>query len=205
MSLKYTTRSKVEQYLKADLSAVSSEVENWIIAASSIIDAYVGYSFTSASSDKYYDYPKREILFTDRFTGSPTVTIYNYDGSVFKTLTEGIGKDYVIQPYNDGYADRIVFLSNPYYLDGLLDPDEQQIGERRVKITANWGYGATVPEDVVLACTMIVADIAEKRIKGGTPSSESLGDYSITYKSIEGGGYFAGVKAILDHYLNIII
>ncbi|MFA6982303.1 MAG: hypothetical protein WC243_04785, partial [Patescibacteria group bacterium] len=59
----YTTRSKIEQYLKVDLSAISSEVTNWITACSAMIDAYVGYSFGSSSADKYYDL-KSDVIFT---------------------------------------------------------------------------------------------------------------------------------------------
>lgn len=203
--MQYTTLSKVQQYLNADLSAVSSEVTNWIIAASSIIDKYVGYSFGVTNSDKYYDFPKKEILFTDRFTGTPTVTVYNADGSVFKTLVEGVGNDFIVQPYNDGYADRIVFLKHPYFFDYIIDEDEEWIGEKRVKVNADFGNGATVPEDIALACTMLVASIAEKRIKGGTPSSETLGDYSITFKSLSEDSSLAGVKTILDSYFDPVI
>jgi hypothetical protein len=196
----YTTRQKVEQYLNADLSAVSSEVGNWITAAEKIINAYLGYSFASSNSDKYYDL-REDIIFTDRFTGTPTVVIYNSDGSIYKTLTEGLGNDFTCQPYNEGYFDRIVFLKNPLMFENLImDEGDNEVTYKQVKVTANFGAGATVPEDIALACTMIVAGIAEKRLKGGNPSSESLGDYSITYKSIEGSSEFSSIKAILDSY-----
>jgi hypothetical protein len=53
--MSYTNISKVQQYLNADLSAIASEVANWITACSKMIDTYIGYSFASSAGDKYYD------------------------------------------------------------------------------------------------------------------------------------------------------
>ena len=115
----YTNISKVQQYLNADLSAIASEVTNWITACSKMIDTYIGYPFASTAGDKYYDL-KEDVIFTDRFTGVPTVVIYNADGSIYKTLTEGLGGDFTCQPYNEGYFDRIVFLKNPLMFENLI-------------------------------------------------------------------------------------
>lgn len=201
--MQYTTIQKVQQYLGQDLSAVSSEVTNWIIACSAMIDAYVGYSFAQSATSKYYDL-KEKIIFTDRFTGTPTVVIYNSDGSIYKTLTEGLGGDFVAEPYNTGYYDRIVFLKDPLTFENLID-DQDDDSYKQVKVTAIFGNGATVPEDIALACTMMVAGVAEKRTKGGTPSSETLGDYSISYKDVEGASDITSIKGILDRYVDVIL
>jgi hypothetical protein len=87
----------------------------------------------------------------------------------------------------------------------LIDEGDDEVNAKQVKVTANFGNGATVPEDIALACTMMVAGVAEQRTKGGTPTSESLGDYSISYKDVENSTDIVSIKGILDNYVNIVI
>lgn len=196
----YTTRQNVEQYLNADLSSVDSWVTTLIAAAKLWIDKYCGKTFEGVSADRYYDGNGTSRLLIDAFTGSPTVTVLESDGTTLLALTEGASEDFVTYPLNSTEKNEIVLMVN------------NQIGcfpnrKRSVKVTAVFGAGATVPDDVKLAATIMVSKVCEKRLKGGTPSSESLGDYSISFKTQaeEDKDTFDQVEGLLDHYRDLAV
>lgn len=56
-------------------------------------------------------------------------------------------------------------------------------GRQNVKVTARWGYGDTVPNDIALAATVMVAGIINASRKSeGAVISESIGKYTVTYQ-----------------------
>ena len=65
----------------------------------------------------------------------------------------------------------------------------------------------TVPEDVRLAATKLVAGIIEeKNIEiAGEIKSEKLGEYAITLQDVEKMANHLGIKEILDHYRRIYV
>lgn len=213
----YTTRSKIEQYLSADLSAIDSLVTEWISAAKLIIDKYTGKTFEVAAETRYYDGNGSDRIFIDSFYGVPTtVALLNYDGSVDTTLVEGADQDYVAYPLNTIEKNELVLMPNARRqffsraFDNILDDENPQADQnikRLIKVTANFGTSATVPADVALAATMIVAKVAEKGLKGGTPASESLGDYSISFKSeavaTNPSDLSPEITALLDPYRDV--
>lgn len=215
--MSYTTRSKVEQYLNADLSAVDSWVTELISAAKIIIDRYTGKTFESASETRYFDGNGKDRLLIDPFHGTPTeVSLLNYDGTTDTTLAEGAANDYVAYPLNSTEKNELVMTPNSRRqlfsraFDNILD-DTDSIADasvrRLVKVTATFGNAASAPADIVVAATKIVAKWAEKRLKGGTPASESLGDYSISFQTMPAsqieGDLDADVKQVLDGYRDV--
>ena len=72
-------------------------------------------------------------------------------------------------------------------------------GNRRVKIVGNWGYKSSIPADVELIATKLVASIVQKGLKGGEIKSEKLGDYSVAY--IDEKAEELGASVILDKYV----
>lgn len=214
----YTTRAKIEAYLTADLSSIDSSVTSWIAAAKLIIDRYTGKTFESAgASTRYYDGNRSDRIFIDSFRGVPTeVSILSYNGDVEITLTEGAGNDYVAYPLNTTEKNELVLMPNSQrggfsraFFENLLEDCEDVDSDikRLIKVTADFSVSATVPDDISLAATMMVAKLAEKSVKGGSPASESLGDYSISFQSQgvadDGTGLMPEVVAILDGYRDI--
>lgn len=204
----YTTRQKVEALTKLDLSAIDSSVTVWIASVKAWIDRYCGRTFEAASASKYYDGNRSDRLLVDPFIGVPTeVLLLNHDGSTWMTLTEGAGADYVAYPLNETEKNQIVLMPNARAgifaraFENIIDDTdmEQETDIKRlVKVTASFGASTTVPADVEMAATMLVGKIAEKREKGGDLQSESLGDYSHSFKDIDEEADALGVYNILD-------
>lgn len=219
--MSYTTRSKVEQYANIDLSAVSSEVTNWIASVKSWIDKYCGKTFESAPETRYFDGNDNDRLLIDSFHGTPTdVSVLNTNGTVHKVLTEGASNDYVAYPLNETEKNEIVLMPNSpvrrfsrAFFDDILDDSELHddgFTKRRIlSVTANFGASASVPADVELAATMLVAKIAQGRVSGGNGAvkSESLGDYSVSFVdgNLELSGNALSVLDLLSPWVDIEI
>jgi len=211
----YTTLNKVEQYTQRDLSGLSALVTTLIAAATKWINNYCGKTFESASETRYYDGNGRNRLLIDAFTGTPTeVTLLNYDGSDDTTLAEGASEDYVAYPLNATEKNELVLMPNASRgifaraFDNILDdnPPGDFDMKRLVKVTANFGASASVPDDVSLAATMLVAKLIERGSHaGGEIQSEKLGDYSYTLKAMDEEAQIMGVNQILDAYRDIEI
>lgn len=192
----YTTKAKIQNYLAIDIdSSLDSQLSSWITAATNYIDNYTGKSFEqSASGVRYYDgNGKREIDIDDFISLSAVEILEINSGDVQFSLVEGQGEDYITYPYN---------TENKYRL--ILTTESKVAvwsnGVKRIKITGVWGQSSAVPEDVSLVATMLVAGIIEKGLKGGSVSSESLGDYSISYNNIDALSTVMGAKEILSKY-----
>lgn len=207
----YTNRDKIEKYLNADLSAIDSTVTSWIASVKAWIDKYCGRAFEAASTTKYYDGNRRERLLVDPFVGAATVELLNYDGTTWMTLVEAASGDFLSYPLNETQKSELVLQPNARVaifaraFENLLDVEDSPSGAdvlRLVKITANFGASTTVPADVELAATKLVAKIAEKRLKGsdGSIKSESLGDYSISLGDVDEAAGPLGIYNILDQW-----
>jgi len=193
----YTTQSKVEQYLNTDLSAVSSEVLNWIASVEAWINRYCGKTFEGSAETRYYDGNGKRRILIDPFTGTPTeVSVLELDGTTHLTLTNGPAEDYIIYPLNETEKNELALVSTSNIAAFLS-------GKRRVKVTASFGASTSVPADVELAATKLVGTIAEKRTKGGETKSEKLGDQTISYKDIDEEAEALGIYNILDQHREI--
>lgn len=216
--MSYTTITKVQQYNNSDLSSIASEVTNWIASVKAWIDKYCGKTFEAASADRYYDGNGRDRIFVDPFVGSPTVLFLKSDGTTERTLTEGASSDFVTYPLNTTEKNEIVLMpscpirrfSRAYFEDILDDVELQDSGfvyRRLLKVTASFGASSAIPADVELVATKLVAQIAEKRLKGSDAgvSSETLGDYSVSYKTIDEIASPMGIYQVLDAHREISI
>ena len=73
-------------------------------------------------------------------------------------------------------------------------------GPKNYKIEYNAGY-ETIPEDLEEACVELVTHIYNHR-DGNDVQSESIGDYSVTYKDIRDLIDSLGLDLFLDPYIN---
>lgn len=193
--MSYSNEEKVEDYLTIDIdSSFSSRIIEWAESVDKYIDNYTGKSFSEISESRYFDGSGSRELDVDDFVSISEVLILNYeDDDTMYALSEGKGNDYVTFPYNETPKYRLI-LTPASTIGGWLK------GDRRIKITATWGHQSSIPSDIVLAATMLLAGIIEKGLKGGTVKSESLGDYSVTFKDLDDISSTMGVKDILSHY-----
>lgn len=198
----YTTIAKVEGLIGKTIPAsLSATVNEWIAATKVWIDNYTKTTFEAASSDRYYDGNSEGSLFVDPFVGAAAVVLLNPDGSTLSTLTEGIASDFITYPLNTTAKSEIRFTRNGTYY-------KFPKGNYRVKVTATWGKSSTVPADVELAATKLVAELVNGNFGQGDLASVTLGDYSLTYNKIgvdEAAQKAMSAMNILDHYRDITI
>lgn len=191
----YTDEGKVENYLTIDIdNSFASQVALWADAVDLYINKYVGRNFNDSGSEtRFYDgNGTRELDIDDFISLTDVETLELTSDDVAHSLTEGKENDYIIFPYNENPKYRLI-------LTRTASVQRWPLTERRVKITGNFGV-SSVPEDIVLAATILLSGVVEKGLKGGTILSEDLGDYSVTYKAIDDISSVMSVKDILDRY-----
>lgn len=191
----YTTKGKIQNYLALDISSsLDSQIEDWITAVQNYIDNFTGKSFGTTSETRYFDGNGKNEIQIDDFVSITSVEILELDSTdVDYTLTEGVNSDYITYPYNTTPKYMLKMTINSQIATFLK-------GEKRVKITATWGHQSSVPKDIELAATILVAGIIEKGAKGGPVTSETLGDYTISFGNVDNLSTVLGVKDILSKY-----
>ena len=193
----YTTKGKIQRFLNVDIAAsFDAEIASWIDSVASWIDKYCGKTFESAEETRYFDGNGKTTIMVDDFTGSPTILILNVDGTTGWTLVEGHSDDYLVYPLNSTPKNELRLVSG------------SQIGNfpnrsRSVQITANFGYSVSVPNDIELAATKLVAEIVKEGLKGGKLSSIQLGDYQANFQKVNEKADALGIYQILDMYRDI--
>ena len=196
----YTNKGNVQKYLNVDIaSSFDAQIDAWIAAVQQWIDRYTEKTFEVGATEtvRYFDTYGGRSVFVDPFVGTPSlVQILNPDGSVQRTLTAGQGADYMMYPLNSSEKSEILLSVNSSGHFGH--------GPSRLKITALFGY-ATVPADITLVATKLVAKIVEKGLKGGQLSSVSLGDFSSAFQEIDEEAEAMGIGATLDSYREVSI
>ncbi|MFA7367911.1 MAG: hypothetical protein WC008_06325 [Bacilli bacterium] len=194
----YCSVSQLESYLMTDISSSFEPfVERYIEAASRFIDNYTNREFGQKSESRYFIIKNpREILFDDIYAIS-SIEIYNYDESVVSRTLES--SEYNLYPLNNDRGivskNRLVIKSG---FPGLIT-------NRKVKITGNWGVSSSAsgetPRDIEFACVVLSAEAVRMGRDGGLSSSESLGDYSVSFeKVLETDTKLVNVKEVLNRY-----
>ena len=163
------------------------------------IEKFVGFSFEVADrEDRFYDGSGTSEQELDVFFGSMTVEILNPDGSTFVTLTEGQANDYLAYPLNEVQKNHLV-LANASTIGTFP-------GRRSsVKVSAKFGQSATVPEDVGLVATKLVAQAFNESLKGGKVSGQEVGDLKINYFKIDEMAEAMGIFETLESYRDVEI
>lgn len=200
----YTTEANIEGYIGVDIPASKSAYVAVLIAAvTAWINNYIGKSYSAISGVKYYDGSGAPSIFTDPLQTVTAVEILDSNGNVTQVLS---ADDYILYPLNNTIKDTI-YIKNNYWCGFLSQSSSDQ--PRRVKVSATFGAGATVPDDIQMAATMLASDlynVGNSADSEGTVSSESLGDYSVTYSKVNtSGSSNMTVTGILDMYRDIII
>jgi hypothetical protein len=191
----YTDKTTIENYLIQTIdTSFDSQIDAWIEAAENFIDQDTSQIFIKKTATRYFDGNGQRELVIDSFRSITSLDILEVDGTTLLSLTEGPADDFLSFPYNEDTKYKLI-LTNTSQIGAFLS------GHRRIKIVADWGEASTVPADIKLACTLLVADLIRRSQRGGgTISSESLGDYSVSYGNFDESAKELGVKKILDHY-----
>ena len=191
----YTSKTKLEKYLTVDIdNSFDSQIILWEEAVRRYINNFTGTSFDAPTETRYFDGNGGKELSIDDFVSITTLEILELESDdVEYTLTEGKDNDFITYPYNtESHSVLILTVNSPI---GNFPK-----GRKMVKVTGVWGKKSAVPADIELAATILLSGIVEKGIKGGTVASESLGDYSVSFKDVESLADVMDVKDILQKY-----
>lgn len=191
--MSYTTKTAIENYLSITIdSSFDSQIEEWISSIEEYIDNYTGKHFEEVSETRYFDGNGEREIDIDEFLSITSLEILEVSGDdVAHTLTEGRENDFITFPYNTSPKFRLILTT-------VSSVGAFYSGKGRIKVTATFSDSSTAPDDVKLAATMLVANIVEKGLRGGKLSSESLGDYSVTFSELEELSDKVSVKKLLE-------
>lgn len=193
--MSYTTKAKLDAYNGGNID--STLFTSLLASVKAYIDRYCGKTFEAVAGVKTYDGNGSNELLVDSLVGNPTyIKILNSDGTTYLTLTQGQSNDYVLLPLNSTEKNVIRLTAQ-----GAYSCFSKQ--KSLVEISASFGASAAVPADIELAATKLIDAMA--RQGAGDVKSEALGDYSVSYASIEEKANSMGVVSILDSYRDIDI
>jgi hypothetical protein len=149
----YATSAQVERYLKNDIPAAeATRVSEMLTDCTTLIDAYTGHTWTSATEARRFEANEKQVLEIDPCLSVTTVVLTEPDidddtleeETDFYLLPGGAG-NYPTAPYRQPYryikAIAGVWPSPPAYLT----------------ITATWADANACPGDVQIACALTVA------------------------------------------------
>lgn len=195
----YTSETKVENYILQNIdSTFSSQIEKWIEAAEAYIDNLTGRNFIadSSASARLYDGDDSPELLIDDAVEVTKVEVGQDDyGSSFEEVSASGSDRYFLEPANYS-ADSVPIMK--IVLRARNFPE----GHQNNRITAKWGYSASVPADIEFAATVLVAGICNAQRKDTKEiASEKIGNYSVSYASEKEKNDFEQAKNILDKYV----
>ena len=156
----YSTQALVKAYLNIP-SSVSSEntaIDNALAAADAEIDELTGRTFvvpSSATAKTYIPYDDYTVYLDDiaKTDGLVVKEDTSLDGTYDTTLT--ITTDYVLTGN-----------TTPYRVIKRVDGDEwprDRYGRPTVEVTAFWGYGMEVPDQIKQCSTVLAARLYQRK------------------------------------------
>ena len=162
----YTTRLDFLNYAapeSGDAALDDALIEQIITATSRYIDAATRRRFYASTETHYFDVPcSRDLWLSDDLLSVTTLT--NGDGAVIPA------NSYRLRPYS----------LPPYYMltlkpsaDASWESDADGNTEGVIALAGSWGYSATAPDDIALACLMISRNVYRARF-GDTAGSATV-------------------------------
>jgi hypothetical protein len=182
----YTTKSQIENYLLTTVNPIfHTQLNDWIAIMETHLDKVTGRNFIAetVASEKLYDgNGERELIIDD----SIEITKVEIEDE------ELDAEEYFVYPANN----------TPKNVLRRADGGVWPRGNQNTTITAKWGYSEEVPNDIVFACTVLVAGIINYSSKDSQSQVEtkSIGRYSVTYKNEKEWQDFDQINKIINLY-----
>lgn len=166
----YTDRQSVENYLLIDIDeGFWDQIDEWIAAVSQHIAKETGRNFNvgveTEPSEHVYDGSGIDSLVIEDCLAVTKLEIGE---------TEVDSDEYFLYPAN----------GTPKYQIALQHGRRFPNGRQNITITGRWGYSDVAPADIKFAATVLVAGIINtSNGDQGDVQSETIGRYSVTYKT----------------------
>ena len=178
----YTTEAKIAAFLNETIT--SGATNDAIAQATDLINKKTGRKFEADATAKVRYFSgngQMDLPIDDCVEITKVEHSSDYYGDYFEEIPNTGLDRYIVYPINYSQEEvpiRALQLRSRYWTRGLNNQ----------KITAKWGYSVSAPKSVELAATILAAGIYIYN-RGGVDSgvsSESIGDYSVSYKTEEG-------------------
>lgn len=197
----YSTQAQIEAILGRSLTADETTLLAGIQAgADKWIDAQTGVSFGDLTGSKYYD-GGLSVLAIDPVRSITAIELVDYNLDTVYTYVED--QDYIVLPENDGLIRALQKRSYPesVFFDSLDgDAGVWPHGLKRIKVTGNFSYADTVPDDLSYLSAYLSA---KKLLAKGYLASGGTGPK--TKEEIEGYKVeFAGSSASQSSYSALV-
>jgi hypothetical protein len=183
MSNAYTTKAAVQNYLMTNIDAAfDTQMTTWIAAMSDFIDQQAGYPvYTATPSTRTYDGSSLAELLI-----SPVNTIT-------EVALDGVAITPLQLPYNEDTKTALIYRDNYFPADYA-----------NVTVTGRHCLKKTLPEDIRLACTILVAGIVnQSNNQTEGVKSEKIGEYQVTYASEEEQKQYKWAMDVIKSYRRI--
>ncbi len=177
----YCTKTDVENYLQVGIdSTLDTQITAWIEAATAWINRYTGRNFEAASGLKKYDGRGRRYLYVDDFLSISKVYFVSNDATADAGSEEISTTEFHL--YQDDDSNK-----TPYNKLQLITGSTRGVfpmGEQNIWIEGSFGYSASVPADLKLVATKLVASIVKVGKDDGI-GQYTEGDLSVSYISFD--------------------
>lgn len=211
----YVTKQEIKYYLGVTWDAgLDTYIDKLIASATDYIERACG---DKRFGKRYFEAPSPDTDQTRYFDGLGETKLYigdlrsltsvTYDGDA---LTEGT--DFFLYPLNASQTEEpytsieLAQIATRVNVNSRISSSAPYVFDRSQKmitIVGKWGYSATPPEDIQVACMKIVGGIIKENIGDEDLReirAESLGEYSVTYSSVKDIANRIEIDALLTPY-----
>lgn len=196
----YTSKTRVENYLLIDIDAgFDSQITDWIDEVEAYIDQVTGRNFVAdpeesggdaGASVRRFDGDGTEKLLIDDCVAVTEVKLSD-DSDPLEV------EEFVLYPANAQALSRPV----PYTMIRMIAGVFPSYPPQGISVKARWGYSEEVPADIRTVATVLLAGIINYSWNAdGEVQSETIGRYSVTYKTDKQWKDFERVQGILESY-----
>ena len=206
----YTNKTSIEQYMGITISLSLTDFVNALIAAATeFIEQTCG---DETFGPRVFEAPDPDNAIDRVFDGNDSTRLYigdlreivslTIDGNPYTQTT-----DYLLYPANLSPKLWIELIQPAGAVNSRLSRAGTYTftgGQQNVVISAKWGYSAAVPAAITIATNKLVAamikeNIGDKDVREVT--SETLGDYSVTFQALQKVADALKVTDILAPYM----
>jgi len=193
----YTTEENIENYLLTTIdSTFSTQIDTWIDMAEKWIDNYTDRTFEASTATKKFDGNGKHYLMVDDLISITSFWQVENDSTADANTDTLATTDYYL--YRNDDPNKTPY--NKILLNPKGDFQVFRWGKQNIWINGSWGYSSTVPDDIKMVATKLVASIV-KQGKDENIRSYTEGDLSVSYGSFQSVlNSDLSVKQILDYY-----
>jgi hypothetical protein len=209
----YISKSDIEKYLLINIDVTGEPfVESAISASQTFVENYCG---DERFGKRVFQAPDPDSDITKYFNGNGNERLYIGDiRSVTSLSIDGeaqtLNEDYFLSPLNAD-ADGRPYTALELVQTSVVGMNSRsgrakyifEEDQRNIVVVGKWGYSETPPEDIKFAVLKLVGAILKENMTDTSMkqiTSESLGDYSVSYEKIKDLADRLDVVSILAPY-----